>query len=187
MASGYGEPSRGLVAYGWPVPNAESFDPIAEAHRQWRARWPEHADRMAAVASVMRVQQLLLSRIEHTLKPYGLTFAAYEALQLLAFARTGSLPMGRMGERLMVHPASVTNAITRLEQRGLVHRRPSLEDRRVVLAEITEEGRALAQKATAALNQADFALPGLTPHQAAELTAILRTIRVSAGDVSQGG
>ena len=63
------------------------------------------ADHMAAVTSVMRVQQLLLSRVEDILKPYGLTFAAYEALRLLAFSRRGSLPMGKMGERLMVHPA----------------------------------------------------------------------------------
>lgn len=168
------------------MPHAESFDPIAEAHRQWSARWPEHADHMAAVTSVMRVQQLLLGGIEDCLKPYGLTFAAYEALQLLAFARTGSLPMGKMGERLLVHPASVTNAINRLEQRGLVERHPSTKDRRVVLAEITEAGRALAHEATAALNQADFALRGLTSGQAAELTRALRAIRVTAGDIVPG-
>ncbi len=84
----------------------------------------EHADHMAAVTSVMRAQQLLLGRIEAVLKPYGLTFAAYEALRLLAFTRTGTLPMGKMGVRLMVHPASVTNVIGRLERRGLVGRGP---------------------------------------------------------------
>ena len=118
---------------------------------------------MAAVTSVMRVQQLLLSRVEDTLKPYGLTFAAYEALRLLAFSRRGSLPMGKMGERLMVHPASVTNAITRLEHRGLVERRLSPDDRRVVLATITPDGQALVREATEALNQASFSLPGLSP------------------------
>ncbi|MEV4258821.1 MarR family transcriptional regulator, partial [Spirillospora sp. NPDC049652] len=97
----------------------DSLDPIAEAHRQWRARWPGHADQMAAVTSVMRAQQLLLGRIEGVLKPFGLTFAAYEALRLLAFTRTGTLPMGKMGQRLMVHAASVTNVIGRLERRGL--------------------------------------------------------------------
>ena len=166
--------------------HAEPFDPIAEAHRQWSARWPEHADHMAAVSSVMRVQQLLIARIEDCLKPYGLTFATYEALQLLAFARNGSLPMGKMGERLMVHPASVTNAINRLEQRGLVERRPSTADRRVVLAEITEAGRALVEEATATLNRADFALRGLTSGQAAELTRALRAVRVTAGDIVAG-
>jgi DNA-binding MarR family transcriptional regulator len=169
------------------VPDPTSLDPIAEAHRQWSARWPEHADHMAAVTSVMRVQQLLLSRVEDVLKPYGLTFALYEALRLLAFSRSGSLPMGKMGARLMVHPAAVTNAIGKLEQRQLVRRSMSPEDRRVVLAAITPAGRALADEATDALNQADFGLLGLTPTQAAELTRALRAIRDLAGDLNAGG
>jgi DNA-binding MarR family transcriptional regulator len=166
------------------MPSPQSFDPIAEAHRQWSARWPEHADHMAAVTSVMRVQQLLLSRIEDALKPYGLTFASYEALRLLAFARTGSLPMGKMGERLMVHPASVTNAIGRLQLRGLVERHPSPDDRRVVLAKITQAGRVLAEEATAALNAAAFGLPDLARGDAVEVTSLLRAVRVSVGDVA---
>ena len=168
------------------MPDHEPFDPIAEAHRQWSARWPEQADRMAAVTSVMRAQQLLLSRVEDTLKPYGLTFAAYEALRLLAFSRRGSLPMGKMGERLMVHPASVTNAITRLEQRGLVERRLSPDDRRVVLATITPDGQALVRAATEALNEASFGLPSLTAGQAAELTSTLRALRIAGGDAAAG-
>ena len=170
------------VQYGGQVPDLP-FDPIAEAHRQWSARWPGQADHMAAVTSVMRVQQLLLSRIEDTLKPYGLTFAAYEALRLLAFSRHGSLPMGKMGERLMVHPASVTNAITRLEQRGLVERRLSPDDRRVVLATITAAGQSLVREATMALNQASFGLPGISPEEAAAVTAVLRGVRAAAGDL----
>ena len=168
------------------VPDHVSFDPIAEAHRQWSTRWPQHADHMAAVTSVMRVQQLLLSRVEDVLKPYGLTFALYEALRLLAFSRTGALPMGKMGTRLMVHPAAITNAIGKLEQRGLVKRSMSPADRRVVLAAITPTGRALAEEATDALNQADFGLPGLTAEQAAALTDALQRVRGVTGDLGLG-
>ena len=171
------------VTYGYVVPDHAPFDPIAEAHRQWSTRWPEHADHMAAVTSVMRVQQLLLARVEDILKPYGLTFALYEALRLLAFSRTGSLPMGKMGERLMVHPAAVTNAIGKLEQRGLVQRNMSSADRRIVLATISPAGRALADEATDALNQAEFGLVGFTPGQAAELTEGLRGVRALVGDI----
>ena len=137
---------------------------------------------MAAVTSVMRVQQLLLSRVEDVLKPHGLTFAAYEALRLLAFTRHGSLPMGKMGERLMVHPASVTNAIRKLESRGLVERRLYSDDRRIVLATITNEGRAVVAEATDALNQAEFGLPGLSANRAVEITTALRELLTAAGD-----
>jgi DNA-binding MarR family transcriptional regulator len=169
------------------VPDHEPFDPLAEAHRQWHARWPGQADRMAAVTSVMRVQQLLLARVEDILKPYGITFAAYEALRLLAFTRSGSLPMGKLGARLMVHPAAVTNAIGKLEQRGLVRRSMSPEDRRVVLATITDDGRCLVDEATTALNEAAFGLPGLDPDQAAALVTALHAIRAAVGDVQDGG
>ena len=138
---------------------------------------------MAAVTSVMRVQQLLLARIEDTLKPYGLTFAAYEALRLLAFTRSGSMPMGKMGERLMVHPASVTNAIRKLEQRGFVQRHMSPDDRRVVLATITQEGRTIAHNATKLLNQANFGLQALSRDETADLATMLRNVRIGVGDI----
>jgi DNA-binding MarR family transcriptional regulator len=83
----------------------------------------------------------------------------------------------------MVHPASVTNAVRKLELRGLVQRQLSPADRRVVLATITDAGRVLADEATTALNQASFGLPDLSDEQAAEITARLRTIRALAGDL----
>lgn len=163
------------------------FDPIAEAQRRWQQQWPAQASRMAAVTSVMRVQQMLLIEIDRVLRPSGLTFASYEALRLLAFTRRGELPMGKIGERLMVHPASVTNTVDRLESRGLVRRRPAAEDRRRILAELTPEGRALVEEATIALNKADFALGALDDADAAALTDLLRTVRLAAGDFDPEG
>lgn len=162
------------------------FDPIAEAHRQWLARWPEHADHMAAVTSVMRVQQMLIGEIDRSLKPYGLTFASYEALRLLAFTREGELPMGKIGERLMVHPASVTNTVDKLERAGMVRRRVATEDRRRVLAAITPDGRDLVEKATETLNATDFALAGIDRATAIALTALLRTVRERGTDFEAG-
>jgi DNA-binding MarR family transcriptional regulator len=169
----------------WRMSSRLPFDPIAEAHRQWRERWPEHAEHMAAVTSIMRVQQLLIGEVDRVLKPYDLTFASYEALQLLAFTRRGELPMGKIGERLMVHPASVTNTIDRLEQRGLVRRRPAEEDRRRILAEITPDGRRLVRRATAALNKADFGLDAIDEKTAVAITGLLRKIRAAGGDFDE--
>jgi DNA-binding MarR family transcriptional regulator len=112
-----------------------------------------------------------------------MTQATSKALRLLAFTRSGSLPMGKMGERLMVHPTSVTNAIKRLEDRGLVQRHLSPTDRRVVLATITDDGRVVATEATDALNEAAFGMSCVTREQAADMTSVLREIRVSVGDI----
>ena len=44
---------------------------------------------MHAVTSLMRVQQLVIGRLDGILKPHGLTFARYEALVLLVFSSRG--------------------------------------------------------------------------------------------------
>ena len=64
---------------GQPLP----FDPIAEARRQWSEHgWGEVAPAMAVVTSIMRLQQVLLSKGDAALRPFGLTFARYEVLML---------------------------------------------------------------------------------------------------------
>ena len=157
------------------------FDPIDEAARQWGLRW-RAVDQMHAVTSLMRVQQLVLGRLDAILKPHGLTFARYEALVLLTFSSRGSLPLGKMGERLQVHPTSVTSIVDRLEGAGLVVRRPHPEDGRAVLAEITPEGRSLVEQATADLVGADFGLGALDEAGLRALSELLRPVRKAAGD-----
>jgi DNA-binding MarR family transcriptional regulator len=159
------------------------IDPIAEARRHWEARWPaDPARAMAAVTSIMRAQQVLMARLNELLRPHRLTFPRYEALMLLSFTRTGALPLGKIGERLQVHRTSVTNIIDKLEADGLVRRVPHSEDRRATLAEITDAGRAAAQEATATVNAAEFGIGALPDRDLERLTAILRGLRVDAGD-----
>jgi DNA-binding MarR family transcriptional regulator len=157
------------------------FDPIDEAARQWAKRW-HGVPQMHAVTSLMRVQQLVLGRLDALLKPHGLSFARYEALVLLTFSSRGSMPLGKMGERLQVHPTSVTSIVDRLEQAGLVVRRRHPDDGRAVLAEITPAGRELVEVATADLVTADFGLGALDEAGLRALSELLRPVRKDAGD-----
>jgi DNA-binding MarR family transcriptional regulator len=164
------------------------FDPIEEARRHWRERWDEGAaGEMVAVTSIMRVHQILMGRLNEVLEPFGLTFPRYEALMLLHLSRKGSLPLGKIGERLQVHRTSVTNTIDGLEKLGLVRRVPHESDRRAVLAEIQGKGRRVAERATEALNGAKFATEPLDDAKLEELSSILRVLRVGAGDFSDEG
>src|SRR5205085_12081488 len=132
-------------------------DPIEEAGRQWRRRWGSApVAPMMAVTSVMRVQQIWLARLNEALGPFDLTFARYEALMLLYLSRAGSLPLGKIGARLQVHPTSVTNLVDGLERRGYVRRLPHPSDRRATLSEINETGRRTAEQRTDALHAIKF-------------------------------
>jgi DNA-binding MarR family transcriptional regulator len=165
------------MARATPLP----FDPIDEAARQWGLRWGA-VEQMHAVTSLMRVQQLVLAQLDEILKPHGLTFARYEALVLLTFSRAGSLPLGKMGERLQVHPTSVTSIVDRLGAAGLVVRRRHPEDGRTVLAEITDEGRALVETATADLVETRFAIADTPVEDLKAISALLKPVRRRAGD-----
>jgi DNA-binding MarR family transcriptional regulator len=160
------------------------FDPIDEAARQWALRWGA-VEQMHAVTSLMRVQQLMLAQLDEILRPHGLTFARYEALVLLTFSRAGSLPLGKMGERLQVHPTSVTSIVDRLAAAGLVVRRPHPEDGRAVLAEITDEGRALVEAATHDLVEARFAIADTPEEDLRAISSLLKPVRRRAGDYEE--
>lgn len=166
-----------MPAKDGPLP----FDPIDEAARQWGKRW-DRVPAMHAVTSLMRVQQLVIGRLDAILRPHGLTFARYEALVLLVFSSRGSLPLGKMGERLQVHPTSVTSIVQRLARDGLVVRNPHPDDGRGVLAEITPRGRELVEIATRDLVATDFALESLTDEELAQVSLLLRPVRRDAGD-----
>jgi DNA-binding MarR family transcriptional regulator len=162
---------------------AQERDLIAEARRQWLEHWGAAAvPSMVAVTSIMRVHQILLARLNRILAPWGLTFARYEALMLLFYSRRGSLPLGKIGSRLQVHPTSVTNTIDGLERLGLVVREAHPDDRRMTLAAITERGREVATEATVALNGARFACAPLGDEELDGVFATLRRMRMDAGD-----
>ncbi|WP_435200520.1 MarR family winged helix-turn-helix transcriptional regulator [Janibacter sp. GS2] len=158
-------------------------DPIAAAYEQWVDHgWADAADGMALVTSITRAHQLLVERIEETLRPHGLTFARYEILRLLAFSRRRSMPMSRLGSLLQVHATSVTSAVSRLESQGLVERLRRESDRRVVLASLTAAGEALVERATADLNAQVFTSPGIDTDAVRTATELLSALRSAHGD-----
>jgi DNA-binding MarR family transcriptional regulator len=159
------------------------FDPILEARRQWESHWgSEPVPAMGAVTSIMRAQQILMARLNALLKPWDLTFPRYEALMLLHLSRRGSLPLGKMGERLQVHRTSVTNIVDGLERLGLAERTPHETDRRTTLAAITPVGHEVAEAATAVLNRERFGTAPLRDEQLEALFGVLERVRLAAGD-----
>ena len=162
-----------------PLPH----DPIALARQNWMERgWNDAADGMAFVTSIMRIQQELLARVDGELQSFQLTFARYEVLMLLEFTRRGHLPLGKIGERLQVHPASVTNVVQRLTDDGFVRRIPNPNDGRSTLAEITTAGSRTAIAATEHLNRHVFTDLPLAPSDQVGIYEILATVRHEFGD-----
>lgn len=74
-----------------------------------------------------------------------------QLLLMEVLASNSELTVGRIAEGVGLAQATVTNIVDRLEERGLVARHRSDEDRRQVNVRLTDAGRELLAKAPTAL------------------------------------
>ena len=92
------------------------------------------------VQSLQRIEGLLAGRMNNRLRPYGLSTATFNVLLVLSRAG-GSLSPCDIGEQLSVTRGTVTGLLDSLERQRLVRRTPHPKDRRMLLIELTDEGR----------------------------------------------
>jgi DNA-binding MarR family transcriptional regulator len=91
--------------------------------------------------------RLVITRLARRLRQQGETEASPTQLSALAtIDRDGPLTLGALAAVERVQPPTITAAVGRLEQRGLVRRRPDPGDRRVARVEITPPGRRLLEQ-----------------------------------------
>jgi MarR family 2-MHQ and catechol resistance regulon transcriptional repressor len=92
---------------------------------------------------------LLLYRASHSVgaaarrsvEALGLCLSDFGVLE--ALLHKGPLAVGALGEKVLLTSGSMTAAVDRLEQRGLVRRSEGRPDRRARLVELTAEGQTL--------------------------------------------
>lgn len=102
------------------------------------------ADDRHATANVLHSAALRLLRRAATADS-GMPLDGPRASLLSVLVFAGPQPMRRLAEVEQVSPPAITKLVTALESQGLLLRRPSPDDRRVVLVEATPEGRALLE------------------------------------------
>ena len=118
---------------------------------------------------------LLMTKVyKPLLQALGLTYPQYLAMMVL-WERDG-LTVGEISTRLLTDPGSLTPLLKRLETEGLLSRTRSREDERVVIVELTAQGRALRDKAQG-IPQCILGASGQTLDQIRKLQADLLALR----------
>lgn len=164
------------------MPRPLNYDPVEASRQRWIEQgWADSAAGMAGVVSIMRAEQILLAEATTILRPLGLTFARYQVLGMLRW--TGPLTLGKLGDRLWITPATVTNSIDRLEAAGLCRRLSHPDDARSTLAEITPKGSRVFDKAVEELNVKLFGSVALSDEELDQLVRLIGKIRAGAGDI----
>lgn len=81
--------------------------------------------------------------LRQQVETHGISFTEFAVLEVLL--HKGPLPIGEVGDRILLTSGSMTYVIDKLQERGLIRRRACDEDRRIIYAELTEQGRALIE------------------------------------------
>jgi DNA-binding MarR family transcriptional regulator len=112
------------------------------------------------------------ARAAALLTPLGL-HPGQEAL-ILELARTGPMIQAALSEALGCEPPSITLMTRKLEAAGHIRRRPIPTDRRASIVELTDSGKALAERITELWSAlAEETVAGLPPETVAALPGIL--------------
>lgn len=97
----------------------------------------------AVVRAVEAVQQALATRLESA----GISAQYFSVLTLLLESEDRRMPMSRIARDLSMTSGGFTKLADRMARDGLIDRRGSSGDRRVVFAALTDDGLELARKA----------------------------------------
>jgi len=84
-----------------------------------------------------------------------------------------TIPMRAMGEKLACDASFMTGMVDRLEEDGLVERRPDPGDRRVTLIALTDAGAEFRERAIAAIHEPPPELQNLDRSELEQLSALL--------------
>jgi DNA-binding MarR family transcriptional regulator len=115
----------------------------------------------------------VLSLYRPVLEPLGLTHPQY--LVMLALWSEDARSAGNLAAALALEPATLSPLLKRLEVAGLVARRRSAEDERVLVVELTEAGRELRGEAEK-IPQRILSRLGMDPSELAALRSALHAI-----------
>lgn len=91
-----------------------------------------------------RAHAAVAAHAEADVMRHGLSLAEFGALE--ALYHKGALLVGELQRAVLKSSGGITYVVDRLQEKGLVARRPCQEDRRAIYAEVTAEGRALMDR-----------------------------------------
>lgn len=130
-----------------------------------------------------RASRAITDRIRGSIERHELSLSEFAVLEVLY--SKGRLLVGEVGSRVLLTSGSTTYVIDKLEERGLVVRRPCADDRRALHVELTKKGRQLIDQIFPGhAEEVRQAMGGLTPEEKLITTALLKRLgRHAQGEV----
>lgn len=91
-----------------------------------------------------RATRAVTDRVQEDIRSHGLNPTEFAVLELLY--HKGDQPIQQIGKQVLLASGSITYVVDKLEQKELLRRRDCPNDRRVIYASLTDDGRAWMEK-----------------------------------------
>ena len=158
----------------------EPTDAVDRITAQWRRERPDlDSTPMEVIGRISRLSALIQRELERVFAQHGLAGGDFDVLATLR--RSGeSLTPGELSRSTMVTTGGMTKLLDRLEAQGLIRREPDPRDRRGRLIVLTDEGRALIDRAVEAhLQNEQRLLADLSEAEREDLAVRLRELLIA--------
>jgi DNA-binding MarR family transcriptional regulator len=131
------------------------------------------------VERIAGIDKRLRRAMEETLAEHGLTYGEWHLLSRVRNSGEHCSP-GDLASDLDLSSGAMTNRLDRLEQAGLVRRRPDPSDRRGVRVELTRKGeRVYVESGNAQARKEALFASSLSKREQQQLNALLRKLMLS--------
>jgi len=125
-----------------------TYDRVDSILKQWASERPDlDASPIGIFGRISRIDRLFEQSMAEFLRPYGLTLGLFDVLA--ALRRSGKpfeAKPSDLAAMTMLTSGGMTGRLDQLEKLNLVLRVPDPDDRRVMLARLSEKGRKLIDK-----------------------------------------
>ena len=131
-----------------------------------------------AALGLQRTAAIIEHAAHEALRPFGITATQYNVLRILRGSAATGLCGREIGERMITRVPDVPRLLERMEEAGLISRVRDTEDRRHVIARITDEGLRILDAASPALDAIERRFfGGVAPEALQELIDTLDIVR----------
>lgn len=160
-------------------------DHVDVVQENWERLHPDlDVDHLGVSLRLIRTGRILDSLLEEIALQHGFKARGdFEVLATLRRSHPDPLQPAHLAERVMISTSGMTGRLDRLENAGLIERKPHPQDRRAVEIYITAEGVETADLVFAKrLETEGSTLAGLSSGERQQLATLLRKILTQLGD-----
>lgn len=161
-------------------PTPESSMEDSDFIDQMLSDWTAVSDHLnlsgsAVVARIVRMNHFISKKVATNFDRFDINVGEYDALAALLRSPGHELTPGQLQAHALVSSGGLSNRINRLEEKGLISRRPDPGDRRGVIVSLTERGEALTREVTPLhLAVENSLIDALSADEQKQLTELLR-------------